>query len=178
MDEKIGLRDGRTAEVSFLSEKDSTGELLEFINSLVEEDACILYDKKFTLEQEEKWKAGRLEEFKEKQGYMLVARVDGRLAANSGCTRGRFREDENVCLGIAVAAPYRGLGLGEALLRLNIETSGEFFGKPPRNTYLSVFATNRPAYALYKKIGFGEFAVFPKWIRHRGEYVDHVFLKL
>jgi ribosomal protein S18 acetylase RimI-like enzyme len=164
MDERIKLRDGRVAKVSFLSKKDDTKELLRFINALVKEGACILYDKRFTLKEEEKWKEGRLKAQKDKGGYILVARVDGKLAADTGCTRGQFKEDGNACLGVAVAKEFRGLGLGEALLKLNLKTCKKFFGSKPKNIWLSVFATNRAAYGLYRKLKFKEFAVFPKWL--------------
>ena len=109
---------------------------------------------------------------------MIIARVDGKLAGETGCKRGEHKEKGNVCLGIAIAKSYRGHGLGESLLRLNIETAHRFFGEEPKNIYLSVFATNKPATALYRKLGFKEFATLPKWLFHKGEYVDHVFMKL
>jgi RimJ/RimL family protein N-acetyltransferase len=178
MDERIKLRNGRTATVSFLSKKDSTRELQRFINDLIKEKACVLYNTRFTLKEEEQWKKGMIEAFRKKNGYMLMARVDGKLAGNSGCTRGKYKEKGNVQLGVAVAKPYRGLGLGEALLKLNVKTAKRFFRSKPRNIWLSVFATNRAAYALYRKLKFKKFAVFPKWLYHEGRHVDHVFMKL
>jgi ribosomal protein S18 acetylase RimI-like enzyme len=178
MDEKIKLRDGRVATVSFLSKKDDTKELRKFINALVDEGACILYDRRFTLKEEEEWKKGRLKAHKDKEGYTLVVRVDGHLAATSGCTRGQFKENGNVCLGVAVAKEFRGLGLGEALLKINVRTSKRFFGMKPKNIWLSVFATNRAAYGLYRKLKFKEFSVFPKWLHHNGQYVDHIYMRL
>lgn len=173
---KIELKDGRTAEVSFLSKKDSTRELLLFINRIIAEKAYLIYDKKFTRKQEGEWKRKELEASEKKEGFLLVARVDGKIVATSGARMGNFKERRNVCLGIAVAKPFRSIGLGEALLRLNIRTARKLF--KPKNIYLSVIAMNRPAYSLYKKLGFKEFAVFPKWIFHRGKYIDHVFLRL
>ena len=178
MDKEVKLRDGRIAKLAYLGGEDSTEELLNMINDLIQEKACILYDKKFTLEEEEKWKQGRLEEFKKQNGYVIIARVDGKIAGSTGCKRGDFKEKGNVCLGVVVAKPYRGLGLGEALLRLNIEAAHDFFGEEPKNIYLSVFATNKSAAALYRKLGFKEFATLPKWLFHKGEYVDHIFMKL
>ena len=39
-------------------------------------------------------------------------------------------------------------------------------------------ATNKAAAALYRKLGFKEFATLPKWLFHKGEYIDHVFMRL
>lgn len=177
MDE-IKLRDGRVAKVSYLSKDDSTEELLEFINGLIEENACVLYDRKFTLKEEQEWKKNTLRQLREREGYLLVARVDGKFAGDTGCKRGMFKESGNVCLGVAIAREFRGLGLGEGLLRMNIEHAKKFFNETPKNIYLSVFATNRPAKALYRKLGFKEIAVLPKWLKHKGQYIDHIYMKL
>ncbi|MFH1393477.1 MAG: GNAT family N-acetyltransferase [Candidatus Micrarchaeota archaeon] len=174
----IRLEDGRIAEVSFLSRADSTGELLVFINRLIAEKAYILLDKKLTLAQEEEWKKGELEGFRKKAKYTLIARIGGKIAASSHASCGIGRERESVMLGLAVVKPYRRLGLGEALLRFNINTARKFFRPKPKNIWLSVLRPNRPAYSLYKKVGFREFAVWPKWIKYNGKYLDSVVLKL
>jgi ribosomal protein S18 acetylase RimI-like enzyme len=173
---KIKLKDGRIAEVSFLSEKDDTRELLDFINALIEEKVHLLYERRFTLKQEEEWKKNELEKFRRKKGYTLVSQVDGKIAGNSGCTMGAYKEKRNALLGIAVAKEFRRLGLGEELLRLNIQTAKRLFR--PRNIFLTVFSTNKAAYPLYEKLGFTEFAVFPKWLLHKGKYIDLIYMKL
>ncbi|MBU0532587.1 GNAT family N-acetyltransferase [Candidatus Micrarchaeota archaeon] len=174
---ELKLKDGRLARVSFINKKDDTRGFLIFINKLIGERSCIIYDKKFTLKQEEGWKKTQLEALKKRDGYTLVAKIDGKIAGTSGAKKGAYKERGNVCLGIAIAKEFRGLGLGEALLKLNMRTAKRFFKPRPRNIYLSVFETNKPAYALYKKLGFKEFARLPKWLLHRGEYRDHIFMK-
>jgi len=173
---KIVLKDCRIATMAFLSRKDSVHELQDFINSLVEERTYLHYDRKVTLRQEREWKKKRLGDMRKREGYVLVARVDGRIAGTSGAYRERFKGRNNVSLGIAIAKSFRGIGLGEVLLRLNIRTARELL--KPKNIYLSVLAPNKPARSLYEKLGFREFAVFPKWMLHKGKYVDHIFMKL
>lgn len=178
METEMTLKDGRIATVRFLDEDDSTRELLGFINTLIREKAYILFDEEFTIKQEENWKRRELDGIRSNESYIISARVDGRLAANSGARKGLHKEKGNVLLGIAVAEGFRGLGLGEALLRLNIETARRFFNPKPRNIYLSVFEGNKPAISLYRKLGFKEFARFPKWALHKGRYIDHIYMKL
>lgn len=174
----IKLKDGRTATVSFLSKKDSTREILSFINALIKEKTYLTYDKPFNLKQEEEWKKSELQGQEKHESYILVARVDGKRAGHCGARRGRGKERNNICLGIVVAKAYRSLGLGEGLMRLNIKTAKTFFNPKPKNIYLSIFKPNKIAYSLYKKLGFKEFAVLPKWLLHKGKYVDHILLKL
>lgn len=170
------LKDGREAEISFLSKKDSTKEQLRFINALVEEEAPVIYGSRVSLKEEEKWKKNELEGLNKGERFILVARVDGKLAGNTGAIRDRGKAKENVSLGIALAKEFRGVGLGPKLLALNIKLAKKFFR--PRNIYLSVLSCNQPALSMYKKMGFREFARFPKWILQRGNYVDHIYMKL
>ncbi|MEM4272174.1 MAG: GNAT family N-acetyltransferase [Candidatus Bilamarchaeaceae archaeon] len=170
------LKDGREAEINFLSKKDSTRELNRFINALVEEEAPVIYGSRVSLKEEERWKKNELEGLRKGERFLLLARVGGKLAGTSGARRGIGKSKENVSLGIALAKEFRGAGLGEKLLSIGIKLSEKFFR--PRNIYLSVLACNKPAYSMYKKLGFREFARFPKWVIQRGEYVDQVFMKL
>jgi len=174
--DKLILDDGRVALVSFVGAKDDTREYLRFINRLIEEKANIVYERKFTLKEEEQWKKKQIESQRKKTGYTMVARISGKIAGTSGANRGNFKERENISLGIAIAKEFRGIGLGEALLRLNIRKAKEVFR--PKNIFLTVFSTNKIAQSLYSKVGFREVARFPKWIKHRRKYCDSIYLKL
>jgi RimJ/RimL family protein N-acetyltransferase len=173
---KVKLKDGRIATISFLSEKDSVRELQHFINGLIIENTYLLYDRKVTLKEEEEWKTDHISAFRKRNAYLVVARIDGKIAGTTGAGKKRDKGRGNVWLGIALAKGYRGIGLGETMLRMNVSIAKRFL--KPRNIFLSVLAPNKPARSLYRKLGFREFAVFPKWILHNGRYVDHVFMKL
>ena len=172
----IQLKDGREAEISFLSKKDSTKELNRFINALIVEEAPIIAGSRVSLREEQKWKNKELAGFKRGERFLLVAKVDGKIVGTSGAIRDRGKSKENVSLGIALAEKCRRLGLGGELLKLCIKLTKKVFR--PRNIYLGVLSCNKPAYSMYKKLGFKEFARFPKWIVQKGNYVDHIYMKL
>jgi RimJ/RimL family protein N-acetyltransferase len=176
LEREIRLKDGRIANAAFLSRKDGTAGLRRFINSLVAEKAYILHDRKYSMKEQTAWKRDSLRAMRKGDFYYILARVDGKIAGATDARRGRLKERGNVSLGIAIAKGYRGAGLGEALLRLNVATAKKLM--KPKHIWLSVFAPNRPARALYRKLGFREFAVFPKWLLHKGKYLDHVCLIL
>ena len=174
--DKLTLKDGSFAEISFLSQKDSVLELNRFINKIIDENGYLMMEQRTSMKEEKEWKKSELLAQKKKRGYLLVARIGGKIAATSTARRERGKGSDNVLLGIAVAKEFRGIHLGEKLLRLNIRLAKEKL--KARNIYLSVFGPNRVAKNLYEKIGFKEFARFPKWLRQNGKYVDHIFMKL
>ncbi len=175
---RVKLKDGRIAAISFIGKDDSVRELNSFINALVDEGALILVDSHVSLKDEAAWKKDWISKQERKNGYLLVARVEGKLAGTSEASRERWKGRNNINLGLALAKAYRGIGLGEALLRTNAGLTEVFFKPKPKNIYLSVLETNKPAYNLYRKLGFKEFAVFPGWVLHKGKYMDGIFLKL
>jgi len=173
---KVKLKDGRIATIDLLSKKDSPREMLSFINGLIDEGAMISWKRCFNLKGEEEFLNRRLDAFRKRAGYLLVARMGGRVAGDSGAERKEGKARGNVEVGIGIAKPYRGIGLGEALLRENIALAKRLL--KPKNLYLAVFSENKKARSLYKRLGFKEFAVFPDWLLHKGRYIDHVFMKL
>ncbi len=172
----VKLKDDRIAEIRFLSPKDQTHEFQQFIHEIIDENAYIIHSKKPTLKEEEKWKQTELEKQKKGDGLLLVARVDGKLAGTSGANRDRGKASHHVMIGIALAKEYRGVGLGQALLRTNIEMSKKLL--KPKVISLDVFAPNKPARALYEKVGFVQFGLLPKALLYKGRFVDRIFMML
>lgn len=173
---KTKLKDGRTAIINFLSKGDSARELQKHINSIIKEDVPIHLDKKVKLKEEKEWKKNELKKQKNKQGFLLVARVDGRIVGTSGANREMGRCRNNILIGIVVRKEYRGLGLGEKLLRENIKQSKKKL--KAKKVYLWVYGGNNNAQRLYKKLGFVEIARLPKWIPYKGKNVDQIFMLL
>jgi RimJ/RimL family protein N-acetyltransferase len=79
-------------------------------------------------------------------------------------------------LGISVARPWRGRGIGRALLHYVIaRCQGKF-----ELLELNVYASNAPARTLYKSVGFRAWGTLPKGIRRGGRHIDleHMVLEL
>ena len=77
-----------------------------------------------------------------------VVLVDGEPA---GICKLAIRADRGWIAGIGVAAPHRGKGLGEALMREVIDVART---RGLRELWLEVLTPNAPAIALYRKLGF------------------------
>jgi len=165
----LKLEDGRTVDIVSLSSKTSTKELLNYINTLIKEGTYLKSDKTFTLKQEEEWKKSTLKGIKTLNQFHLCAMYKGKVVGGSGAGRGIGKERDNIGLGIAIAKDFRGVGLGEIMLKEVIKIVKRKM--KPKNIFLHVAGPNKPAQNLYKKLGFKKIATFPKWFKHKGKYV-------
>jgi putative acetyltransferase len=156
--------------------KDSPREYLRFFNKLIEEDTFLMTDEKQTLEKERRWLSDALKDMRNGKRVMLSAFEGKRVVGNCDAKKDRGKGRRNILFGVAIEKEYRGRGLGEKLLRSTIKLAKERL--EPRNMYLCVFGGNSTAMELYKKVGFEEIARLPNWVKHRGRYVDEIYMIL
>ena len=78
-------------------------------------------------------------------------------------------------LGIGVLAPYRGHGVGQALIRTALQKAKE---KGLTRIELTVRENNKPAIALYEKFGFVAEGIHRNGVCIDGEYENHIFMAL
>jgi RimJ/RimL family protein N-acetyltransferase len=109
-------------------------------------------------------------------GLYLVAWVGGEIVASANIARGRQSKNRHTAdLGIAVRKDARGIGLGEALVRAMISW-GRSVGV--RKLTLGVFASNAPALALYRKLGFRQEGRLKGQVILRRKPVDELLMAL
>ena len=144
-------------------------DLLDFINSLVDEGVDIDRDKKVSREDEANWLGRRLADIENDRIIGIVAEVNGRVAANSEVARKGGIMDHVGELGISVKAGFRDLGIGTEMMKALIAESRRMGLKV---LVLDVFASNSRARHLYKKVGFEETGRIPRGICRKGEYID------
>jgi RimJ/RimL family protein N-acetyltransferase len=130
-----------------------------------------------TTRQEEDWIAG----FRQRPHSILLvadmgARQDPRvIGAVTFNTQPRFRVRHRGRVGIGVQAAYRGLGVGEALLRALLDWAAAELDI--ERVELSVFAHNEGAIRLYRKLGFAEEARLPRAFKLAdGSYYDEIMM--
>jgi ribosomal protein S18 acetylase RimI-like enzyme len=78
-------------------------------------------------------------------------------------------------LGIGVLAPFRGEGIGEALMRAAIEKAKR---KGLTRIELTVREHNNPAIALYEKLGFQVEGLHRNAVRIDNKYENHISMAL
>ena len=150
-------------------------DLIEFINSLVEEGADILRSSKVTRSEEAEWLGNRLACVDKGELIDAVAEVDGTVIANSEVDKRSDIMSHVGVLGIGIKQGYRGIGVGTQLMKTLIDESKKAGLKI---LVLDHFATNKTARQLYEKMGFKEAGKIPKGIYKNGNYIDLVRMTL
>lgn len=135
----------------------STRELLLHINSLVDEDAPIVVNRKVTFRSEEKWKHACAKEIDAGRLIFAIGWFKKRLAGLAEARRGLGRESGVVKLGIGIGKEFRERGLGRMLLMEIICAAKKEF--EPGKIILECFECNTPAIRLYKSTGFQKVAL-------------------
>ena len=168
-------KDGRKVTLRALR-WDDLDDLLEMINSLVEEGADIMVDREQTRDEELNWLARALSEQEKKEKTYVAAEVKGKLMANSQISRlGAGRQSHVGILGIAIRDGYRNIGIGTQMIKTRLD-EGKKMGV--KVLILDVFAGNRHAKHVFEKIGFREVGKIPKGIFKDGKYIDEVRMAL
>jgi len=154
---------------------DNLDDLIELINSLVEEGADILRTEKVARGEEAEWLGRRLARIDKGELIDAVAEVEGKVVANSEVEKRSGLMNHVGYLGIGIKSGYRGMGIGTQIMRTLIEESNKAGQKI---LVLDHFDTNRAARRLYKKMGFREVGKIPKGIYKDGKYIDLVRMTL
>lgn len=151
---------------------------MNFINSLVEEDAKILMNKKKTLKEETEFVKDAVKKTKEGNKIFLVAKDDEKVVANTGFELEGYKKNHIAKLGIAIRQEYRGIGLGNYMLGAVMKLAKEKLKPTPKIFQLEVYANNKPAIGLYKKMGFKIVGKIPKQLQYKGKLItEYIMIK-
>jgi ribosomal protein S18 acetylase RimI-like enzyme len=165
-------KDGR--EVMLRTPKwDDLQDLIDFINSLVEEEAMIARHIKVTRDQEIDWLADILKKLEKGQHIYIVAEVNGKMVGSSGISPMFGRMSHVGALGISVKDGYRGIGIGLDLMK---EAEKHAIHMGLKSVKLEVFENNEPAIGLYERMGYMLTGRVPEAVLYKGEYVDSLIM--
>lgn len=148
-------------------------DFMEFINSLVEEGADIIRDKKVTRDQEADWLGRKLALLEKGEEFDLVAEVEGKVIALSELQRKRGCSNHVGGIAIGISKNYRDIGIGTQLLNSLIEQAKTMGLKM---LTIEAFSTNKIAIHVYEKVSFKETGRIPKLFYRNGKYIDEVIM--
>jgi len=169
---------GKKVTIRTLEKKDlrNVKKFQDCINSLVEEDAQILVNKKFSLKEEKEWMKRQLANIKSKKTVSLFAEDNNIIIGSCSIDLMPWRQCHVGSFGIIIRKGYRGIGLGNYLMCEVIKIAKKELKPKPKILELCVFPTNIPALNLYKKHGFKEVARIPKDLNYKGKLIDSVVM--
>ena len=165
-------KDGRKVLLRFVRFNDWK-DLLVLINSLVEEKAKIVADKKFSVKKEKEYVKRILKMMKEGEGIYIVPEINGRVVGMCSLKRGRGYASHVGELGLSLLKEYRGKGIGKALLKTCLEIGKEM---GIEIVTLGVYDNNKIALKLYRKLGFKRFGLLKKGIKRGKKYINLIYM--
>jgi len=166
----------RKIEIREFSAKDlkRAKDFLDFINSLIKENAKIRANKKLTLKEEKQWLKNTFSEIKKKKKVVCVAESEGKIVGISDVRMESQRRSHVGEFGITIRKEYRGIGLGKYLMGKVLNLAKKKL--KPKIFRLSVFENNKIAQNLYKKFGFKKVAKIPKQIQYKGKLIAEIVM--
>jgi len=169
---RFKAKDGR--EVTLRAPRWSDLEdMLEFINSLVEEGAKIMATEKKTRDEEIDWLAKHLSDLEKNRKVAIAAEVDARFIGQVEVKRRGGYSRHVGALGIAIHDGYRDIGIGTELMK---EAEAQARQMEIEIMTLEVFANNSRARHLYEKLGYRVVGCEPKAILKDGVYIDNIIM--
>jgi L-amino acid N-acyltransferase YncA len=170
----ITAKDGRKIVLRSVRWED-LDDLLELINSLVEEGADIVRTEKVARNEEAEWLGGFLARIEKREIINCAAEVGGKVIANSDIGKREGSMSHVGGFGIAIKQGYRGISIGTQIIQTLIEESKK---AGLRILVLDVFGSNEIAKHLYQKMGFEEAGRISKGVYKNGKYVDLIRMTL
>ena len=170
---RFAAKDGRKVVLRKVRWED-LDDLMETINSLVDEKAEITVSEKVSRDEEIDWLANLMRLVEKGKRFYLVVEVEGKVAGVA-----EVQADSRDCarhvgvVGIVLKKGYRDVGIGTEVMKTLIEHA-PLMGL--KILTLSAFATNKRAINVYRRVGFVETGRVPKKFLREGQYVDEVIM--
>ncbi len=166
------MRDGRSAVVRRATPDDAEAWIANF--NAIGAEGVYLMTERFTRTVDEV--RSQFVEASSPTTLWLVGVVEGQTVAGANFARGSVAKNAHTAsLGVAVRKEFRHEGLGRALMEEGIDWAR---GVGVRKLKLGVFATNAPAIALYRQLGFREEGRLRREVILDGTAVDELLMAL
>ena len=162
---------GRDVLLRSAEEKDAEA-LIDYMKITAAETPFLLREPdeiSLTIEQEQAFIKAKKDSENE---LLLIAETGGRHIGNASLmSAGGFKRYRHRCeIAIALYQEYCGLGIGKAMLEMILDIAKK---AGYEQAELEVIANNKPAIALYEKLGFQKYGTFPDNMKYAdGSYVD------
>lgn len=175
MTKTIISKSGRIITLRYPRKTDLT-ILFEYINGLGKEDTYIFInpDEPVTYQEERKYLQSSLKKVQNKSQITYLAFHERQLIGVVDVKRLDRRQRHIGRFGITLKPKYRHDGIGQQLAEYIIQEAQQSLGI--KQAILGVFANNKIAYKLYRKLGFQEYGSLPHGVLYKGQYIDEILM--
>jgi RimJ/RimL family protein N-acetyltransferase len=156
--------------------KDDLHDLTEYMNIISKEQTYIRFQgEQITEEEEKKYIDDFLQKMEKSEAVKLLVFYDKKLVGVADISLFDKTSNHVGRFGITIAKEYRGEGIGKLLMNLVIE-GGKKNMPNLKIIELGVFGNNGIACSMYERLGFTRFGLLPKGVKHRDQFVDHIYM--
>ena len=158
------------------AEENDAGNLIDFLKITAAETPFLIREPDeitLSLKQEQAFIKSKKDSENE---LLLIAEIGGRHIGNcSLMSIGEYKRYRHRCnIAIALYKEYSGLGIGKAMLETVLDIAQKVGYEQAE---LEVIADNKPAIALYEKLGFKIYGTFPNNMKYEdGSYADSYWM--
>lgn len=166
---------GRDLIIRYLQPNDTLA-ILDFIHKISQEKTFVyIQGEQISLKEEKKYIKLQIKNISINKTVHLLAFIGDNLVGSSDIELKNFVESHVGSFGIIIAQKYRGEGIGEILTKTVIKEAKKNV-KGLKIIILDVFSNNPVAQKLYKSIGFIEYGLLPRGVKHRGKFIDEILM--
>ncbi|MFP4116802.1 MAG: N-acetyltransferase family protein [Candidatus Aenigmatarchaeota archaeon] len=166
--------EGKEVKIRYPEMKD-LDDLLEYINSLIEEGGYLLFQEKKTREEEIGWLSDVLENNESGEKIYLVVEVKGEVMGGASVECGVGAKSHVGKFGIGLKKDVREMGIGTRLAEAIFNEAEERLGI--EIIKMEVFESNKRAISFYKSLGFEERGRIRDGAYVQGSYEDTVIMQ-
>lgn len=167
------IKDKKGREIMFRSAEENDAEkLIDYLKTTAAETSFLIREPdEITLSIKQEQDFIKMKKAS-KNELQLIAEIGGKHIGNCSLMNiGGYKRYRHRCeIAIALYKEYCGLGIGKAMLEFVLDIA-EKIGY--EQAELEVLTSNKPAIALYEKLGFKIYGTFPNNMKYgEGSYAD------
>ena len=156
--------------------RDDVELLLNFINIISKEKSYILFQgEQMSLEEESRYIEGFIKKAENHTAVKLLVFHNNEFIGLADITMKDKAESHIGILGIIIGKEWRNKKIGKFLMQKIIEEAQKNIPQLQIIT-LTVFANNPVAKQLYEKMGFITYGLLPNGLKHKGVFVDNIYM--
>lgn len=171
------FRVGRYDVTLRLPRRSDAQDLRFFINTLIDEGARIMLQRRVSLVEERRWLERLFKSMREGKEFYICIDIGGRVVGTLSMRRDHApptASDHVATLGFGLLKPYRRHGIMAAAIPRALAFGKEVWGLEIITS--SYAADNEASARLHRKLGFRAHGQLPGGMRYGGLYMDHILV--